>query len=1476
MNWTPEQELAISWRRGPLLVSASAGSGKTAVLVARVMRLVLEEGVDIDRLLIVTFTRAAAEEMKARIRRALEERLREASGGKSREAQRLRRQIFLLGRAPIQTLHAYLADLLRRHGQKIGLSPRFSLLDDAEAQLLQEDVLRTYLHETVERFLREDPEAARAFLSRYGHPVHHLGDLEKVILTLVRFARVTPDPQKWFEDVLLPYRAARSPSTPSQGVEEALGRWQEGALLEARAMVANAVRDLEEAIALAQEPGGPRAYLEQLQAERDALASLAEEREWEPFARGLRELSFGRLPAIRRGKTGDEVDEELQEAVKKRRERVKKIVRDGLQKSYFARPYAEVRDAVVRVAPDVERLVEWARSFLEAYEKRKRALGVLDFEDLEQLSLELLGRDGGQLVRELQSTLEGVLVDEAQDLNPVQMALLEKIAPPEKLFFVGDVKQSIYGFRLAEPRLFLELYESYTPLKIPEAKDSPSPLPLDPERGGTPESPDAAPTGLSGWETTPGGSEKARGGFRVDLPHNFRSTPELLDGVNRLMGALMEREIGGIDYHEGHRLKPAPHAVSQNRPGIYVYFADLRDLAADARGAEGDEPPIRDPVLRDFYDLLEGRGRSSPEAQSGGVPSGAEGGDDPGGSAFGEGEAPEPTEPTNEADSAALVEYLRAEGEARVIARAIAEEDLAPQDTAVLLRSRTWLSVYVRELESLGVPVRAVTRGSLFDDPDVQTFLNVLRVVDNPARDVPLVGVLSSPVVGLSAEELAAVRIAYPDLPYWEAVFRLAEAGRADAGKNSGAGEALAKAQSRLRDFARALAHWRDLARDLSTAELAERLLRELGFDLWGAALPSGRTLEARLRRLVDWFRRSERRGKRPLGELLEELDTLAERDLFEDGEETAAEDEGQAVRILTIHQSKGLEFPVVFLAGLGQPFYQNDAAEDVILHRDIGVALREIDAERHMSYPTLPWLFASSRLKRDRLAEELRLLYVALTRAREKLFLPFVERDLGKRIGRARQAFPLASGFRDAANASPAESKERVALSTPEKLRARSFADLLFPVLYLEARARGAAEDFERLLSDDRTRRELSLSPFLLRVVGPIRLEEQVFPERAAPAEDVPAGQKPPERPEPSDGVPEAQMPPEGAELGDEDRTAVQEVLARVLPLEASALASYPWAPFTNIPSKLSVTEIRERTEAFALAEDISLAAAPWAAPESETGARTAPERKADSGRGVACGAAGDAFAREPLGAADVASVEESLRRGTAVHTFLRFVDVKRAADEEALVRELDRLVEEGYLEPEDRALIPLGRIREFFLHPLGRRLRKAQSVYRERPFLWSLPAEVAAALLKGGAALGTQGPSPAETPPSAGIARANPALPTHDLQKFCAWVDDARAKSRAADARAQPQAPDAVVVQGIFDVLFQESEGYVLLDYKTDRILDPRIYTAQLFVYACAVRDLLGELPREGWLYAFGEELAGKGRFADGGRVDRAVRIF
>ncbi|RKQ84272.1 UvrD-helicase domain-containing protein [Brockia lithotrophica] len=1434
MNWTPEQLLAISHPGGPLLVSASAGSGKTAVLVARVMRLVLEERVDIDRLLVVTFTRAAAEEMKARIRRALQERLQEHAGANTREAQRLRRQIFLLGRAPIQTLHAYLADLLRRHGQKIGLSPRFTLLDDAEAQLLQEEVLRSYLREAVDRFFREDAAAARAFLARYGHPVHQLGKLEEVVLSLVRFARVTPDPEKWFEEVLLPYRAARSPEALSPEAEEALRRWQEGALLETRAKIANAVRLLEEAIALAREPGGPQVYLERLLEERDAIATLAEKTQWDPFAQELKELSFERLPPIRKGK-GDEIDPGLKEAVTNRRDKVKKAVKK-LQTSYFARPLEEVREAVARITPDVERFVEWSRGFLEAYERRKRALGVLDFEDLEQLSLKLLRQDDGLLAKELRATFEGVLVDEAQDLNPVQMALLREIAPPEKLFFVGDVKQSIYGFRLAEPRLFLELYERYTPLSLPGEKSPYSAHPQGPEGRAT----------LEG-ERTSAGSETPPEGFRVDLPHNFRSIPELLDGVNRLIGALMEREIGGIDYHEGHRLLPAPHATPQNRPGIAVYFADLRDLAADASTAER-ESPARDPVLREFYALLERHGKRPSDAPTpGSKGTGGAVSDE-------EGDAPEADDAENDAGAAALVEFLRAEGEARVIARALAEDGVAPEDTAILLRSRTWLPVYVRELERLGVPVRAVTRGSLFDDPDVQTFLNVLRVVDNPARSVPLVGVLSSPVVGLTAEELAAVRIAHPEIPYWEAVFRTAEGDPGIAKDHPEVHEVLAQAYPRLRDFVRALAHWRDLARDLSTAELAERLLRELGFDLWGAALPTGRTLEARLRRLVDWFRRSERRGKRPLGELLEELDTLAERDLFEDGE-AAAEDEGQAVRILTIHQSKGLEFPVVVLAGLAQPFYVRDAEEDVILHRDIGVALREIDAERHMSYPTLPWLFASARQKRDRLAEELRLLYVALTRAREKVVLPFVENDLGKRLDRVRKSFPPSSSVRNfvrnAADAGTDSAEERVVLPVTQKLDAHSFAELLFPVLYLEAHTRGLAEEFERLLSGESPTRELFVPPFLLRAVASPRKEE-----RGPLPEAVPGG-------------------PDGA-----DETAAHALLARVLPLEASALDVYPWVPHTALPAKLTVTEIRKRLEAFALADDVASIDALWAmaAFEVQNGAETRDAvggRRAPSpwGKGASSG---------EIRRADAEAAEEGLRRGTAVHTFLRFVDVTRAADEEALARELDRLVEEGRLTPEDRPLIPLKRIWEFFLHPLGQRLRKAESVHRERPFLWNLPAEVAAALLEVDLPSKTPTPAPSGTSSSAAnaeIDRERPAFPTQDLQAFCAWVDAVRGKSQTPDNGGRTAGLDAVVVQGIFDVLFREDGGYVLLDYKTDRILDPRIYKAQLYVYACAVRDLLGELPREGWLYAFGEELAGKGRFGsltgDGG-VDRAVRIF
>jgi len=335
-------------------------------------------------------------------------------------------------------------------------------------------------------------------------------------------------------------------------------------------------------------------------------------------------------------------------------------------------------------------------------------------------------------------------------------------------------------------------------------------------------------------------------------------------------------------------------------------------------------------------------------------------------------------------------------------------------------------------------------------------------------------------------------------------------------------------------------------------------------------------------------------------------------------------------------------------------------------------------------------------------------------------------------------------------------------------------------------------------------------MPPFLLRTVRPMRTEER---ELSKPEAKVPFA----------------------------DEAAVHEVLARVLPLEASALDTYPWTSLTGLPSKLTVTEIRERLGPLVTEEGSPTAFAPWA---------------------------------EKVASAETA--EESLRRGTAVHTFLRFVDIHLAADQEALAQELDRLIEEGRLEPEDRPLIPLGQIRGFLSHPLGKRLRRAQNIYRERPFLWNLPAEVAAALMGEGTVSGMLSPVSSETFPYARVGGERWTPPIHNLRDFCAWIDDTRKKSRISDDDARFLTLDAVVVQGIFDVLFREDEGYVLLDYKTDRFLNPRTYAPQLYVYACAMRDLLGELPREGWLYAFGEELAGKGRFADKESIDRAVRVF
>ncbi|MGI6588838.1 MAG: helicase-exonuclease AddAB subunit AddA [Peptococcia bacterium] len=925
-KWTREQEAAIKTRDCNLLVSAAAGSGKTAVLVERIVSRILDEQnpLDVDRLLVVTFTNAAACEMKERISAALTKRLRE-----NPEDQRLQKQRLLLGKAAISTLHSFCLEIVRQNYYRLqlpgdlALDPRFRIADEVEGILLKMEVLENLFEE---RYEEEEP----AFLALVEGMGGQRDDqnLQELVLKLYTFSRSQPDPRAWLTKAGQVFQAGLT-DKPMQVLFSRL-------VDKTTIVLQEAIVLLQEAYDLALQPGGPFVYSSTLGAEVEGLEKiLAIKREhWENLWAALAAFEFFSLKACR-----GEVDVSLKEEVQALRNQAKQMVQD-LQKEYLVQSPKELVQDMQEMAPLMNCLCQLVIEFSERYLQRKVELNMLDFDDLEYFALSLLGEktENGWIPTELAKTLrqrfEEVLVDEYQDINAVQETILtlvsrEKTKIPN-LFMVGDVKQSIYGFRLAEPGLFLEKYHRY-PQEIGKTE------------------------------------------LKINLAKNFRSRRNIVAGVNFIFRQLMGGHLGGITYDQENELVFGATWTEDSAEKQQKYPLEVHLVEAQAKKKEEVAVEKSDAGEKRF---LEGATGILTEVEE---------------------------------DLSSL------QVEARLIGRRILElqEEMVVwdqekktfrpvnfSDIVVLLRStKNTAPTFLEEFRKLGLPVYAEIGSGYFAAQEVQVMLSLLKVIDNPCQDIPLTAVLFSPIVGLSEVELARIRLHSSADDFYVA---LCLAARKEE-------EPL---KSTLRSFLRKLKSWRTFARRNSLLELIWLLYRETGYYDYVGALPRGKQRQANLRALLERAKQFEDTTMKGLFKFLRFLKRLADSgsDL---GTARALGENENVVRIMSIHQSKGLEFPVVFVGCLGKQFNLKDLSGDVLLDRDLGLGPVWVDPDKRLKYPTLAKLIVRDKLKTEMLAEEVRILYVAMTRAKDALILVGSVKDLEKEVRKwsrviTRQGWPL------------------------------------------------------------------------------------------------------------------------------------------------------------------------------------------------------------------------------------------------------------------------------------------------------------------------------------------------------------------------------------------------------------------------------------------------------------------------------------
>ena len=863
---TAAQAAAIGTRGSTVLVSAGAGSGKTRVLTQRLMSRICDENdpVDLDRFLIITFTRAAAGELKGRIMQELAERLAQEPGNR-----RLRRQNALCGRAQIGTIHSFCAALLRENCHILGLSPDFKIVDDERAETMKAAALEQVLEA---RYAR--PEDYPGFLDLADTVGAGRSDdrLAALILNLHLRMQCHARPEQWARKQV---EQLRAPTEDAAGTP-----WGREVLAAVKTSADYWSGEMDRLLNLmAGEEKISAAY-------RDSFAQTAEElRElcrclnigWDR-ARDCLPIHFERLKGLR-----NSPDPQLSELLKSRRDACKKAMAD-LEGLLYA-PSEQLLAELQLTAPAMEALLDVTLDFDRAFSRDKRLRGLVDYADLEHFTAQLLTDEQGaptELAQQLSRRYAEIMVDEYQDVSRVQDAIFRAISQEGKnLFMVGDVKQSIYRFRLADPEIFTEKYLSYA----------------DHE--------DAAP-----------GQPR-----RILLRENFRSRREILEGANALFSLCMSRRLGDMDYDE---------AASLQYGASYPGEVPVPELTlVEAAGGEDEDSP--DKTAQEAAWVA---GKIRELMDSGCTVTGAAG--------------PRP---------------------------------LQYGDIAILLRSGNAVGpAYCRALAEQGIPVAAVQGGDYYTSLEVSTLVSMLAVLDNPHQDIPLIAVLRSPAFGFSADALSAIRSADRQNDFYTAL------------------KAAGETDESCRAFLEKLERLRDLAADLPMAELVWQLLTELDLLALCSAMRDGAQRRARLMAFIELAQRYEGSGYRGLHRFVLWLRRLSEK-----GQEPSLGGaESSAVQIMSIHKSKGLEFPVVFLCDTARRFNKQDSRDTVLVHPELGLGPKLTDTQRHVEYPTLARNAIKLRLEREMLSEEMRLLYVAMTRAKERLFITAALKDPEAAIAKA------------------------------------------------------------------------------------------------------------------------------------------------------------------------------------------------------------------------------------------------------------------------------------------------------------------------------------------------------------------------------------------------------------------------------------------------------------------------------------------
>ncbi len=1206
VKYTPQQQQVIDTRGCNLLVSAAAGSGKTAVLTERIVKMISDETkpVDIDRLLVVTFTNAAAAEMRERIGEAIGKRL-EAQP----DNEHLQKQATLVHNAQITTIDSFCMFVIRNNFNDIGLDPGFRVADEGELKLLKQDVMKELLEE---RFAGRDEDFLHCV--EYFSTGNRDDAIEGHILKLYQFAESNPWPEEWLEERKGDYGIRDLDELERAkfvrfGLEQA-GRMAEDCLLR-----------MEDCIKICQQPDGPYMYGEILEKEAEALQKLTGVKRYGEGYALFQGMTFGRLPS----KKDSSVSAQKREMVQEIRKGIKGTIKNICGK-FFPAPPETALEYIKGSSGAVRTLIDLTLAFKEALDRKKRESNIIDFSDMEHLALSILVRktEGN---RELKSYVpspaaldyreyfEEILIDEYQDSNLVQEMILESISGEENgkfnRFMVGDVKQSIYKFRLARPEIFMEKYEEYGKEKAENGK-----------------------------EKAENGNERAKK-RRIDLHKNFRSRQEVLDSVNFIFSRIMGKRLGGIEYDEDAALYPG--------------------ASYPAHGEEGGKSPNCTELL-----LI----RKEAEEENG----------EGGGAGPGQQEGKKLSDRQREAYAVAkrikelAGHFLVTDKESGELRKA------SYKDIVILLRTNAgWDEDFKSILKEEGIPSHVLSRTGYFAAKEIRVLLQLLRVLDNPNQDIPLFGVLQSFFGGFTDEETAYIRGIAEDRK--KSLYFCLKEGVKEEGRAGREGETEERREEengepklkkglkeKISAFLNFLDEYRDKTVYLPIHDLLQDIITRTGYGNYVAALPGGSQRQANVQMLLEKASAFQQTSYYGLFHFVRYMEQLEKYDV-DYGEANILDENADVVRIMSIHKSKGLEFPICFVCGLAKKFNMQDMNGKMIADVGMGIGVDYVDVEHRLQGKTLRKNMIGEKMRLDNLGEELRVLYVALTRAREKLIMTGIIDKPEKKLA---MLLPVAG-------------RGNGQLAYGELAGAGNYLDFLLPALCvhegfaplwntcgLEAPENGrnrGEETAENGIGGKEERWDGWEGQMEIKILG----EEDFL------AADI-----------------KEQIAAEGARNRLERSDALTDTDSELMTRMSEKFAHpYKHGNLADLYTKTTVSELKKAGQEEE--QDFS-----FRLYEEETVIPYIPK-----------------FMRE----------EESIGgagRGTAFHKVMEQMDF--GADAEPVEAQIERLWREGMLSEEHRQALSIPAIKKFLSTNLARRMAAAEKkgrLYREQPFVLGLPAE-------------------------------------------------------------------------------------------------------------------------------------------------------